>query len=156
MKNLGMLKYFLGFEVARSQEGLFLSQRKLNMPWISFLKQDCWELCLGFDIWFAFVVFAFTRPDLSYAVQASCHLTRRSVSGWIVFLDSSSVSWKTKKQVTVSRSFTEVEYCYMASLTCELKWLKEQIGDLFTKSLGRKQFEFLLCKLSIRDLYAPT
>ncbi|GAA0145163.1 hypothetical protein LIER_05417 [Lithospermum erythrorhizon] len=32
----------------------------------------------------------------------------------------------------------------------------EQLADIFTKSLGRKQFEFLLRKLGIHDLHAPT
>ena len=31
VKDLGLMKYFLGMEVARSQEGLFISQRKYTM-----------------------------------------------------------------------------------------------------------------------------
>ena len=38
---------------------------------------------------------------------AGCPVTRRSVTGWMVFLGSSPVSWKTKTQVTVSRSSAE-------------------------------------------------
>ena len=30
------------------------------------------------------------------------------------------------------------------------------LADMFTKALGRTQFEFLLSKLGVRDLYAPT
>jgi hypothetical protein len=40
------------------------------------------------------------------------------------------VSWKTKKQQTMSRSSVEVEYRSMAATTCELKWLKQLLGDL--------------------------
>jgi hypothetical protein len=32
MKSLGHLKYFLGIEVSRSKQGIFLSHE--NMPWI--------------------------------------------------------------------------------------------------------------------------
>ncbi|CAH9140337.1 unnamed protein product [Cuscuta epithymum] len=150
---------------------------------------------------------------------ASCPLTRRSLSGWVVFLGSSPISWKTKKQHTVSRSSAEAEYRSMASITAELKWLKglllslgvvhsrpmtlmcdsksaidiaqnpvfhertkhievdchyvrdalqdglltthhvsthDQLADIFTKALGKNQFLYLLRKLGICDLHAPT
>lgn len=31
-----------------------------------------------------------------------------------------------------------------------------QLVDIFTKALGKKQFDFLLSKLGIYDLHAPT
>ncbi|CAH9070823.1 unnamed protein product [Cuscuta europaea] len=61
---------------------------------------------------------------------ASCPLTRRSLTGWIIFFGNSPVSWKTKKQHTVSRSSTEAEYRSMAAITSELKWLKSLLMSL--------------------------
>ena len=55
---------------------------------------------------------------------AACPITRKSITGWLVFLGHSPISWKTKKQNTVSRSSAEAEYRSMAAITCELKWLK--------------------------------
>ena len=43
---------------------------------------------------------------------AGCPLTRRSFTDWLVFLRGSSISWKTKKQHTVSRSFVEAISIY--------------------------------------------
>lgn len=60
--------------------------------------------------------------------------TRRSIIGFCIFLGSSLISWKTKKQLTISRSLVEVEYRVMASTTCELNWISYLLSSIQVKS----------------------
>lgn len=291
IKDLGSLKYFLGIEVARNSDGLFLCQRKYTLD----ILTECGMLGarpsafpmaqqhgLSVDsgepledptqyrrLIGRLIYLTITRPELCYSVHilsqfmqsprqphwnaavrvlrylkqnpgqgiflrkptslqlagycdsdwASCPTTRRSVTGYFVTLGGCPVSWKTKKQNTVSRSSAEAEYRAMASATSELLWLRAllrsfnihhaepmqlfcdnqaalhiaanpvfhertkhieidchfirehlklgdivtahvstrlQLADIFTKALGRDRFTFLLRKLDVLDIHAPT
>ncbi|GJW38349.1 ribonuclease H-like domain-containing protein [Tanacetum coccineum] len=61
---------------------------------------------------------------------AKCKMTRRSVSGYCVFIFGGLVSWKSKKQATLSRSSAEAEYRSMASAVCEVMWIVKILKGL--------------------------
>ncbi|GJU20137.1 ribonuclease H-like domain-containing protein [Tanacetum coccineum] len=52
-----------------------------------------------------------------------CIVTRKFVTVYCVFLNSSLVSCKSKKQDTLSKSSTEAEYRALASVTSEVIWI---------------------------------
>jgi len=176
INDLGLARYFLGVEIARSSSGTFLNQRKYILDILSdagltaatparfpmakglklsteegtlLPKLEAYRRVAG-----RLLCLTLTRPDISYAVQhlsqflqahkqphydaalhvlrdlkgtanrglfypkdnnlqvtaycdgdwGNCRMSARSLTGYCVFLGPALVSWKTKKQKTVSKS----------------------------------------------------
>jgi len=61
---------------------------------------------------------------------AACSHSRKSISGYVVFFGNSLISWKSKKQGTVSLSSAEAEYRSIRRLVAELAWLSRLLHEL--------------------------
>jgi len=202
IKDLGILKYFLGIKVAHSETGIYLCQRRYCLDLIRDLGlSDCKPCSTPMDnslrlhqddselltdvlsyrrLVRRLLYLTTTRPDVSFATQQlsqfmskptcshlaaavrvlkylkgrlgqglffsrdsqiqltgfsdadwdTCIDSRRSITDYYFFIGSSLISWKTKKQNSVSRSSSEAEYRALASTTCELQWLTYLLKDL--------------------------
>ncbi|GKC06379.1 ribonuclease H-like domain-containing protein [Tanacetum coccineum] len=68
---------------------------------------------------------AYTNAD-----WVGCPITRRSSSGYCVFLGDNLLSWSAKRQVTLSRSSTEAEYHSVVNVVAETAWLRNLLLEL--------------------------
>ncbi|GKB34825.1 ribonuclease H-like domain-containing protein [Tanacetum coccineum] len=182
IKDLGLLKYFLGIKVLENKSGIYLTQRKYCLeliheygllaakPAATPLQENTvlnpkesdndkslknvteYQKLMG-----KLISLTHTRPDISYSMQclsqymhcplqshfkaalrvlrylkgaprtgvqfykssnlslkaffdadwAKCRVTTKSVSGFVIMIGDCPVSWKSKKQPTVSRSSAE-------------------------------------------------
>ncbi|XP_019253864.1 PREDICTED: uncharacterized protein LOC109232553 [Nicotiana attenuata] len=89
-----------------------------------------------------FGLFFSHSPDLGLRVYcdsdwASCADSRRSVTGFCVFLGDCLVSWKSKKQPVVSLSSAEAEYRAMSKAAAEVTWLSRLLSDFGLSSSAR-------------------
>ena len=71
-----------------------------------------------------------TLYDFSYSDWAGCSVTRRSTTSYSIYLGANLVSWSSKRQNTVARSSTEVEYRALASTAAEMTWITYLLQDI--------------------------
>ncbi|GAA0151978.1 transmembrane signal receptor [Lithospermum erythrorhizon] len=186
MKDLGVLKYFLGVEVARSQEGIFLSQRKYALDIISeagllgskpvaFPMEQNQRLASSTSAVFRdaeryrrlvgrLLYLSFTRPDLLFVVHVlSQFLYEPRQDHWAAALRVVKYLKGSPGQGILLSADCDLKlsgWCDSDCASCPATrrsvsgWIV--FLDIFTKALGRRQFEFLLRKLGILDLHAPT
>ncbi|GJV51971.1 ribonuclease H-like domain-containing protein [Tanacetum coccineum] len=159
MTDLGSLNYFLGIFVTRDSTGMFLSQRQ-NV--VEILEQAGMVGCnssrtpvdteskLGVDgdpvsdptfyrslgtLDYGLYLFSSSTTDLvsySDADWAGCPTTRRSTSGYFVFLGNNLLSWSSKRQPMISNSSAEAEYRGVANGVAETCWLRNLLRELHT------------------------
>ncbi|KAJ0985382.1 hypothetical protein J5N97_003738 [Dioscorea zingiberensis] len=78
----------------------------------------------------------------SDADWAGCPDTRRSISGYCIYLGDNLIAWSSKKQPTVSRSSCESEYRALAVTAAEVLWVTTLLHDL---KIPLKHRPILLC-----------
>ncbi|KAL2893587.1 Retrovirus-related Pol polyprotein from transposon TNT 1-94 [Bienertia sinuspersici] len=92
---------------------------------VKYLKGTC-DLGLFYPRQGDLEVTAFSDAD-----WGSCTFTGRSLTGWCVFLGKCLVTWKTKKQKTVSKSSAESELRSLSHTTSEVVWVDGVLDELF-------------------------
>ena len=55
---------------------------------------------------------------------------RKSITGYVLFLANSPVSWLTRQQKTVALSSTEAEYMAMSNTMRQISWIKSLLGEI--------------------------
>ncbi|GJW37080.1 ribonuclease H-like domain-containing protein [Tanacetum coccineum] len=157
IKDLGVSIYFLGIEVVENDLGLCMSQRKyclellheygllaarpvdILLPKNSILRFEGTSDDKYLDDFTSYqnlvgklIYLTNTRPDISYVVPC----LSQHIKAALRVLRDLKVSWKSKKQATISKSSSEeVEYRSMSTDSSEIFWLGNLLHGLGLKDI---------------------
>ena len=73
--------------------------------------------------------------NFSQSTQQHRPSSRRSVTGYLIHFGHSPISWKSKKQSTISKSSSEAEYRAMSQAATEITWLIRLLEELGVHNL---------------------
>jgi hypothetical protein len=129
----GALQYltFISPDIAYAVQQVCLYMHDPREPHLSALKRILRYLQGTLDLGLHLHWTSLT--DLTVYTDADwtgCPDTRKSTSGYAVFLRDNLISWSSKRQPTVSRSSAEAEYRAVANGVAEASWLRQLLLEL--------------------------
>eukprot|EP00253_Pinus_taeda_P028408 PITA_28408 len=139
MSLLGELTYFLGLQIQKNRDGIFLSQtkylkqilKKYGMEDSKPAVKSIFKYLQGtqnYGLWYPrdadLTLHAYTDVDWAGSVD-----DRKGTSGGAFFMGSRLVSWFNKKQNSITLSTAEAEYVAAASCYTQLIWMMQTLQD---------------------------
>jgi hypothetical protein len=129
----GALQYlmFTRPDISYAVQQVCLHMHDPHEPHLAALKRILWYIRGTLHL--GLVLRPSSQSDLvvySDADWAGCPDTRKSTSGYAVFLGDNLVSWSSKHQTTVSRSSAKAEYRVVANAVAEASWLRLLLLEL--------------------------
>ncbi|RDX73255.1 putative mitochondrial protein, partial [Mucuna pruriens] len=136
MKGLGHLTNFLGLELAKLTNSTPVDTPfEVNVKYKQEEGDIFYYSTLYCKLVGSLICVTIAHPDISFVYNESldislspqsvvgCPDTRKSTIGWCMFLGIALISWKCKKQDSVSKSSTKVKYHAISIVCSEIIWL---------------------------------
>ncbi|GJW68796.1 ribonuclease H-like domain-containing protein [Tanacetum coccineum] len=135
MTDLEALNYFLGISTTRISTGLSLSQKKYALQLLERAHMvNCNPSLTPVDTESKLVqqicLYMHDPREPYFAALKRCPSTRKSTSGYCVFLGDNLLSWSAKLHHTLSRSSVEAKYRGVAYVVAKTDWLRNLLREL--------------------------